>query len=72
MTLKKQYDYSLYMAAEHLAEAGKHLMIFDQEIGGKYLKEAEFLLSIIQPDVEKVSEDRLNEVLSEILNSDKE
>lgn len=72
MTLKKQFDYSLYMAAEHLTEAGKHLMILDEELGVRYIKEAEHLLSVIQPDEEKVSEERLDEVLNEILSSDEE
>ncbi len=68
----KQLNYSMYMAANHLAEAGKHLLILDEEKGLSLLKEADFLLSIIEFEEEKMSQERLDEVLNEILNVDVE
>lgn len=67
MTLK-QLNYSLYKAAEHLAEAGKHLLILDEERGLALMQEADFLLSIIKFEEEKISQERLDEVLNEILS----
>ena len=64
----KQLNYSLFKAAEHMAEAGKYMMVFDTEKGLKLLEEAEMFLTIIKPEEEKVTQSRLDEVLSEILS----
>lgn len=64
----KQLNYSLYMAAEHLAEAGKHLLFLDEARGMALMEEADYLLSIIEIEEEKISKDRLSEVLNEILS----
>jgi hypothetical protein len=64
----KQLNYSLYKAAEHLAEAGKYIMILDKNRGMQMLAEADVILSIIKPEEEKMSTERLNDVLSEIFD----
>lgn len=63
----KMLNYNMYKAALHLSEAGKHLMYIDKERGMSLLKEADMILSVIVPEKEKVSEERLNEILGEIL-----
>jgi len=68
----KQLNYGLYKAAEHLAEAGKHLMVLDVNRGVALLAEAEAILSIIKPVPEKMEEQKLNSVLDEILSIDLE
>lgn len=63
---------SLYMAATHLAEAGKYLSNVE-EFGAEATKlftMADEMLGIIQPEPEKITKDRLQEVLSEIFNLD--
>lgn len=63
-----ELNYSLFKSAEHLAEAGKFMMILDKERGVNMLDEAMMILSIIKPEEDKVSEERLSEVMSEILS----
>ncbi len=63
-----QLNYSLFKAAEHLAEAGKHLLFLDEAKGLALMEEADFLLSVIEFQEEKISKERLDEVLSEILS----
>lgn len=64
----KMLNYNMYKAALHLSEAGKHMMAIDKQRGLSLLKEADLILSVIVPEKEKVSEERLNEVLGEILS----
>lgn len=68
----KELNYGLYKAAEHLAEAGKHLMVLDVNRGIALLAEAEAILSIIKPVPERMEEQKLNSVLDEILSIDLE
>lgn len=67
-----QLNYGLYKAAEHLAEAGKHMMILDVNRGVALMQEAEAILSVIRPEPEKIEQAKLNSVLDEILNIDLE
>lgn len=64
----KTLNYSMYKAAAHLTEAGKHMMLIDPKRGLELLKEADVILSIIVPEEEKISEDKLNQVLDEIFS----
>lgn len=64
----KQLNYSMYKAAEHLAEAGKYMMILDQNRGLQMMAEADAILSVIKPEEEKMSDEKLNDVLNEILD----
>ena len=63
---------SLYMAAEHLTEASKHLIYFDEGLSTRYMLEADLILSILNIEEEKISQERLDEVLNEILSVDLE
>lgn len=63
-------NYSMYKAALHLSEAGKHMMSIDKKRGLELLQEADVILSIIIPGEEKVSEERLDEVLGEIFSAE--
>jgi len=66
----KMLNYNMYMAAFHLSESGKHLMAIDKKRGLELLQEAEMILSVIEPEEEKVSESRLDEVLNEIFSTE--
>lgn len=66
----RQLNYSLVKAAEHLAEAGQYLMVIDEERGVELLEEADFILSLVKIEEEKVSQDRLDEVLGEIFSNE--
>lgn len=68
----KELNYGLYKAAEHLSEAGKHIMVLDVQRGIALMQEAEAILSIIQPVPEKMEQEKLNSVLDEILSIDLE
>lgn len=67
MTLK-QVNYSLFKAAEHLFEAGKYMMNVKPDIGIRMMQEAETLLGIIEPEQEKVPQDKLESIMAEIMN----
>ena len=64
----KQLNYSLCKAAEHLIEAGKHMMIFNPARGIIILQEADMILSIIKPETEKIAPDKLESIIQEIMN----
>lgn len=66
----KNMNRALYNASFHLLEASKHLS--NEEL---FREEAEFLarlaedmLNIVEPEPEKVSDDKMMSVLDEILN----
>jgi len=64
----KQLNYSLFKSAEHLAEAGKYMLIFNRERGLKMLEEADMILSVIKPEEEKVPQEKLESIMNEIMN----
>jgi hypothetical protein len=68
-TLRKM-NRSLYAAAFHLLEAGKHLSNVEgfRPASQELFERAKFLADIIQIDSEKISEERVNSILDEILN----
>lgn len=67
MTLK-QLNYSLFKSAEHLAEAGKYMLDVDKVRGLRMLEDANLILGIIKPEVEKVPRERLESIMDEIMN----
>ena len=67
MTLK-ELNYSMYKCAEHLAEAGKYMMALNRERGLKMMEDANLILSVIKPEEEKVSRDKLESIMGEIMN----
>ena len=66
MTLS-ELNYSLYKTAEHLLEASRYMSNFSQERAFNLAKQADMILSVIEPQKEKMSEERLDEVLGEIM-----
>jgi len=64
----KQLNYSLFKAAEHLAEAGKYMLVFNRERGIKMMEEADMILSVIKPEEEKVPQEKLETIMNEIMN----
>lgn len=68
MQLSSHVNQSLYMASLHMLEASKYMKDFNQEKSDQFLMEASAILSIVRPEVEKVSEEKLDSILGEILN----
>lgn len=61
---------SLYRASFHLMEAGRHMSNVEdfKSESIMLLNMANELASIIQPEQEKISEDKMNSILDEIIN----
>jgi hypothetical protein len=72
-TTIKEMNRALYMAGAHLTEAGKYLSNVEEfrQDAAKLLVMADELLAIIQPEPEKVSEDKMMNILDEILGDTK-
>jgi hypothetical protein len=66
----KSMNKALYAAAFHLLEAGKYLSNVEGFRPAAYeiFERAKFLSDIIQIDPEKITEERVNSILDEILN----
>ncbi|WP_412473855.1 hypothetical protein [Halobacteriovorax sp. YZS-1-1] len=61
---------SMYMTAQHLYEASKHMMSIHPDYAERLLLEADQILQAIQVPKEKVSEEKLDDILNEILNTE--
>jgi len=61
---------SIYRASFHLLEAGKHLSnVSDfREESNTLVEMANELISIIKPEQEKITEEKMNSILDEIIN----
>ena len=70
-TMKKMNN-ALYAASFHLFEASKHLSNIEgfRPASRELLEKAEFLINIIDIEPDKISEERVNSILNEILNFD--
>jgi hypothetical protein len=70
----KQVNDALYAAAFHLSEAGKHLAEIEayKPHAMELFQKSLALSEAIQLPPEKVSEDKINDILSEILGFDGE
>lgn len=68
----KQMNRSLYAASFHLLEASKHLSNIEafRPAGIELLQKAEYLANIVQPEETKLSTEKINSILDEILNFD--
>lgn len=68
-TLKKM-NKSLYAASYHLLEASKYLSNVEafRPAGIELLKKAEYLANIVEPDEHRISVEKMNSILDEILN----
>lgn len=65
---KTELNYCLFKTAEHLTEAAKHISNLSQEKATSFMLEADAILSVIVPEEEKVSEEKLDNILDEIMN----
>jgi hypothetical protein len=72
-TTIKQMNKALYMASFHLMEAGKYMSNVEEfrPEAVRLLSMANELSAIIQPEQEKVSEDKMLNILDEILGDTK-
>ena len=66
MTLE-EINHNLYKSAEHLFEASRYMSNFNGKRALEMAAEADIILSVIQPVEQKVSSERLDEVLGEIM-----
>ncbi|WP_120405534.1 hypothetical protein [Halobacteriovorax sp. BALOs_7] len=66
----KALNRSMYLAAQHLYEASKHMHPIAPEYSDKLLKDADEILAMIKVEEEKVSEDKLDSILDEIMNTE--
>jgi len=68
----KVMNKNLYRSAFHLNEAAKYLSNVSefQEEANRIFEMAYEMVSIIQPEQEKVSEDKMQSILDEIINFD--
>ena len=66
----KTMNTALYAAAFHLLEASKHLSNVEdfRPASQELLAKAKFLADIIKIDPDKISEEKINSILDEILN----
>jgi hypothetical protein len=74
MSSIKQLNKALYKASEHLLEAGRYLSNVEEfrPEAVQLLKLADSLASIIKPEPQKVSEDRMRSILDEIMGHTQE
>ncbi len=64
----KQINNSLYKASLHLVEAGKYLSDTGfKEQATNVMVMADMIVSVIQPEKEKMSEERMDDILKEIM-----
>ena len=70
-TLKKM-NKSLYAATFHLLEASKHLSNVEafRPAAAELLSKAKYHSNIIEPEEVKISDEKMNSILDEILNFD--
>lgn len=73
-TTIKQMNHVLFKSAYHLNEAAKHLTNVERfhDEAMKLFEMAYEMVSIIQPEEEKVSEDKMLSILDEIISFDEE
>jgi hypothetical protein len=65
----KKMNKALYNASYHLLEAGKHLSNVSEfaDEANKLFRMAEGLVEIIKPEPEKVTKEKMDDILSEIM-----
>lgn len=65
---RDKMNYSLFMAAQHLLEAGKHMSYFNQDKAARFMMEADAILAVIEPVEEKVADEKLENIMDEIMS----
>lgn len=70
----KKMNKALYAASFHLLEASKYLGNIEEfrPAAKDLLERAQFLIEIIKVEEEKISEEKVNSILDEILNFNNE
>lgn len=65
----KQMNKALFLASNHLLEAGKYLSNVEEfrEDAERLLQMADEMAGIIQPEPEKVKKEKMESILSEIM-----
>lgn len=71
MNSKEQMDNRIYNASVHLFEAAKYMSDVNQEFAAGIIALADRLLSVLNVPEQKVSDERMDEILNEILNAEK-
>jgi hypothetical protein len=64
----REMNRALYLASNHIYEAGLAMKGTFDPAAFRLFMMADRLASFIQPEEEKVSEERMNDILSEIMN----
>ena len=67
---KEEMDRMLYQACVNLHQAGKNLSYFDPRLGLKLFKMADKIASIIDAPTRKMTDDEMDDMLNDILNSE--
>lgn len=67
---KDELNMMLYQACVNLYQAGKNLNYFDSKLSLKLYVMAEKISSIIDAPERKITDDEMNDLLNDILNSD--
>jgi len=64
---------ALYMAAAHLVEAGRYMSNVEEfrPEAAKFMVMADELLAIIKPEEQKVTDEKMLDILDEILGDNK-
>lgn len=70
MATLRQVNASLFNAGQHLFEASKHLSNVPEmrEDALRLLLMAQAMISVIEPEEQKVTQDRMESILSEIID----
>ena len=71
MNAKEQMDRNMYNAAFHLMEAGKYMSDVDDQFALRIMLVADKLLSILDAPKQKIDDESMDDILNEILNSEK-
>jgi len=71
MNSKELMDNRIYNASVHLFEAAKYMSDVNKEFAANILLIADRMLSILDVPEQKVSNERMDEILNEILNAEK-
>lgn len=69
MKSQDEYNQHLYAASVDLLSAAKHIAVVDVRLASFVAKIADKMLGAMDVPVQKLSEDRINDILKEIFNA---
>ena len=67
---REEMNMMLYQACVNLYQAGKNLSYFDPKLGLKLYNMADKIASIIEAPNRKITDEEMDDILNNILNSD--